>query len=282
MKHPKKDVPPLRFGPGGVSEHSKERDSLAGIERVRQVGLGCMELEWVRSVSMGEVKARRVHALATELDVSLSVHAPYYINLNAKDREILEASKRRLFEAARMGSLCGARSVIFHPGSYMGGAPRTAFRNIKRELIEVRRRLKAEGVDIQLRPETTGRPSHFGTLDEMLALCEEVEGVAPCLDFAHMHAFAGKINTFEEFAEVLERVRSRLGKEALADLHIHLSGIRFGAKGELEHLDLGESDMNYRDLVRALRNASAGGRVICESRRRETDALLLKRIYDSL
>ena len=269
----------LLFGPAGVPKLAARRDSEAGIARVEEVGLDCMELEFVRGVSMGEKKAAKVKAAAEKLGVSLTVHAPYYINFNSPDPSIVEASKGRLFQAARVGALCGAQSVAFHPGFYMQDSPAKAYRTIKKHLREVLRKCKTEGVRIQLRPETTGRASQFGRLDEVIALSSEIEGVLPCVDFAHLHAREGEVNTHEEFCKALDAVGRELGPEALADMHIHVSGIRFGEKGEIKHLNLADSDLDHVSLLRALKDFSAGGRLICESPDREADAIMLKKKY---
>lgn len=275
-------VPIFLFGTAGVPEKAARRDSEAGIRRVRDAGLDCMELEFVRRVSMDEAKAARVREVAESLGVGLTVHAPYYINLNSRDSSVIEASKNRLFEAARIGALCGARSVAFHAGYYLDGSPARAFRNIAKNLRHVAKKCRDRGVEIQLRPETSGKPSQFGTLEEALALSTEVDGVLPCLDFAHMHSYGGKMNSYDEFATALEKIRTDLGAEALTDMHIHASGIRFGHRGEIEHVNLGQSDLNYTALLRALKDFSVGGRLICESPDREHDALLMKRTYQRI
>jgi deoxyribonuclease-4 len=269
----------LMFGPAGVPKKARRRDSEAGIERVKSVGLDCMELEFVRGVSMGEAKADSVKAVAENLGISLSVHAPYYINLNSDDSKIIKASKRRLFEAARIGALCGAKGVAFHPGYYMGASSASALRKVKKHLRELVKECRSEGIEICLRPETTGKPSQFGRLDEILALSETVDGVMPCVDFAHLHAYEGKANSYDEFSCVLETIRSRLGSDSLVDMHIHASGIHYGQKGELKHLNLAESDLKYVALLRALRDFNVGGCLICESPDREADALMLKKRY---
>lgn len=281
QKHTKKKgpLPLLMFGPAGVPKLAARRDSEAGMARVKEVGLDCMELEFVRGVSMGEKKAARVRTAAARLGISLTAHAPYYINLNSSDTQIVRASKKRLFEAARIGALCGATSVAFHAGFYMGKNPTKTLNKIKKHLKEVLRKCDAEGVEIQLRPETTGKPSQFGCLEEILALSAEVQGVLPCLDFAHMHAYEDGMNSYEEFASALDTVRSELGPDALTDMHMHASGIHYGQKGEIKHLNLAESDFDYVGLLRALKQFSVGGRLICESPDREADALLMKRKY---
>ena len=275
----KKTNPPLFFGPAGVPENSPKPDTESGIARVKEVGLDCMELEFVRGVSMGEKKAAKVKATAEKMGVALTVHAPYYINFNSSDPDIVKASKKRVFESARIGALCGATSVAFHAGYYMKEPSGKVYRKIRKHIREVRRMCDRHGIDMELRPETSGRPSQFGSLDETIALSAELDGVSPCVDFAHLHAYDGRMNSYEEFAAALETIRRELGAEALADMHIHTSGIEFGPKGELKHLNLEESDLDYTSLLRALKTFGVGGRLICESPDREADAVMMKKKY---
>ncbi len=142
--------------------------------------------------------------------------------------------------------------------------------------------LRAEGNQVLLRPETTGKESQFGTVGEVLNLSAEIEGVAPCIDFAHLHARTGGFNSYEEFVALLRQMEARLGRQALEHMHIHLSGIEYGTKGEIRHLNLKRSDLRYVELLRALKDLDAGGLVICESPDREGDALLLQQTYDWL
>ena len=133
-----------------------------------------------------------------------------------------------------------------------------------------------------IRPEITGKHSAFGTVEEILNLCTELEGLAPCLDFAHWHARTGIFNSYQEFASILQQIKERLGRAALDDIHIHLSGIKYGGKGEIKHLNLKESDLQYIELLKALRDYDVKGLAICESPNLEDDALLLQATYNSL
>jgi len=134
---------------------------------------------------------------------------------------------------------------------------------------------------VWVRPEIAGKPSQFGNLDEVLDLCAELEGVAPCIDFAHWHARTGAFNSYPEFASILRRVKERLGRAALDNVHIHISGIAYGEKGEVKHLNLKESDFQYTELLQALKVYDAQGIVICESPNLEVDALLLQETYNT-
>jgi len=269
----------LLFGTAGTPHNSHIRSTVSGVERIKELGLGCMEVEFVRGVKMGEETARKVNDIARRLNIALSVHAPYYINLNSSDKEIIKASIQRIMQAARIGSICGARAIVFHPAFYMKSQKKAVFSRVKTAVEEVHRKLKGEGIDVVLRPETTGKRSQFGSLEELVALSAEVEGVLPCVDFSHLHARDGRSNTPEEFRRVLSTLEEGLGRTALEDMHIHLSGIEYNRTGERNHVNLDESDLRYLELLLVWREFGVKGKVICESPNLEGDALLLQDTY---
>jgi len=272
----------LLFGTGGVPHSSKQPSTVSGIERLSELGLGCMELEFVRGVKMSEAAAYEVAAAAVRSGIKLSAHAPYFINLNAREPEKIRASQERLLKTARIASLCGAKSVIFHAAFYLGDPPQETYRTVRKYLAEILNELRKEDNQVWLRPEVTGKPSQFGAITEILDLCSELDGLAPCIDFAYWHARTGRSNSYPEFTSVLTQVEERLGRTALDNMHIHLSGIRYGNKGEISHLNLRDSDLEYAQLLRALKDRDAKGLVICESPNLEEDAHLLKTTYESL
>jgi len=272
----------LLFGTAGTPHSSKTQTTIDGIEHIAELGLGCMEIEFVRGVRMSELTARRVAEVATREGIRLSAHAPYFINFNAREPEKIRASQDRLLQAARIASLCGAQSVVFHTAFYLGDPPEKAYNTIKKYLEETLNQLRRENNRVWIRPEVMGKQSQFGTVEEILNLCTELEGLAPCLDFAHWHARTGIFNSYQEFASILLQVKGRLGRAALDDMHIHLSGIRYGGKGEIKHLELKESDLQYVELLKALRDYEVKGLVICESPNLEDDALLLQETYNTL
>ncbi|MCC7210115.1 MAG: hypothetical protein IT323_22620, partial [Anaerolineae bacterium] len=144
--------------------------------------------------------------------------------------------------------------------------------------------LRDEGVDATLRPETMGKTALFGTLEETIQLSRDVPGVLPAIDFAHLHARTGKLNTYEEFATMLQMVADGLGRRGLDNLHIHLSGIAYGPKGERHHLPLNEADLQYRDLLQALIDFDAKGVIAVEAPEpfHVADALTLQATYRRL
>jgi len=272
----------LVFGTAGIPRSSKASSTQAGIERIHELGLGCMEVEFVQGVRMSHQGAHDAGNVAVKRGVRLSAHAPYFINLNALEPEKIAASMERIIQTARITSLLGGYSIVFHAAFYLKDVPQKVYATVKTNLEQIVTKLRAEGNRVWIRPELMGKDSQFGTLDEILGLSAEVEGVAPAVDFAHWHARTGKANSYNEFKAILRRIEAKLGKNALDNMLIHVSGIDYGSKGEKKHVMLAESDFQYAELLRALKDRGAGGVVICESPNPEEDALLLQQTYRKL
>ena len=273
----------LLFGTGGVPVSANSRSTEAGIERIAELGLGCMEVEFVQGVRMSPQVAVSVGELSARKKVALTAHGPYFVNLNAVESQKVHMSKERILQTARIAALFGARSITFHAAFYLKNTPAETYATVKKHLQEVVNILRKEGNKVTISPEVTGKPSQFGTLEEILQLSSEIEGVAPCIDFSHWHARTGKANSYEEFSDILNQVEKKLGRWGLDNMHIHISGIAYGKKGEIKHLMLPDSDLQYAHLIKALKERKAKGVVICESvPYLEQDALLLQQTYREL
>jgi len=271
----------LLFGTAGVPLSTSEDSSLTAIERIKTLGLDCLEIEFVKGVRMGFDTARKVREKAAALGVRLSVHAPYFINLNSEDPGKRLSSQERLLNTARVGAACGAASVVFHAAFYGKDPAEKTYATVKKEIGTIQSIVRTERLGITLRVETMGKRSQFGSLDEVLTLCREVDGLQPCLDFSHLYAREGKVNSYTDFHRVLSKVARKLGPRALRDVHIHIAGIHYGDKGEIKHLNLEDADFRYDEWLQALRDLAVEGLVICESPNLEEDALMLKKLYQA-
>lgn len=266
----------LKIGTAGVPHSAKKPDTIEGIKRVKELGLDAMEIEFVRGVKMTRNLAEKVRETARKLGVSLTVHAPYYVNLASEEEEKCTASIKRVVDSAIIGDLCGAESVTFHPG-YYGKNPEVAREKIKRGILEIMKQLK--GCYITLSPETTGKPSQFGSLEELLEMAKEMK-ISLCVDFAHLYARSlGEINDRKGFKGILKNIKNALGDKSLKSMHIHISGMEYSNKGEVKHLNFKESNFNYTGLVESLIEEEVEGILIVESPNLEEDALLFRDIY---
>jgi len=272
----------FQFGTVGspIGTPKKPGGSVGAIEFSKSIGLTAFELGWVQSVRVSEETCALIKQAGKEQGVELSVHASYFFNLNATDEE-WPKSRKRLMDAAHYGNLAGATDIIFHPGSYFGNPPaevlKVAIPRLKGCVDELR---KAKNPVI-LRPETMGKSAMLGSMEDTLEMSKAIKGVLPCIDFAHLHARPGDgtLNTVKEWSGILEAYRKSVGKEALKHLHIHLSGIEYGPKGEKKHLALGESDLKLNFLFQVLKDSGCAGRILCESPIMEADALNMKKAW---
>ena len=272
----------FQFGTVGspTGTPKKPGGSVGAIEFSKSIGLETLELGWVQSVRVTEATCAMIKQCGSDQGIALSVHAPYFINLNALDEE-WPKSRKRLMDAAHYGNLAGATDIIFHPGSYFGNDAVEVLKVAIPRLQGCVDELRKAGNPVTLRPETMGKSAMLGSFEDTLEMSRAMEGVLPCLDFAHLHARPGDgtMNTYEEWSAVLKAYQKALGKKALKKLHIHLSGIEYGPKGEKNHLELAKADLNLKALFQALQDFGCGGRILCESPIMEQDALNMKKAW---
>ena len=272
----------FRFGTVGSPSGTPKKPggSVGAIEFSKSIGLTAFELGWVQSVRVSEETCALIKQTASEQGVGISVHAPYFINLNANDDE-WPKSRKRLMDAAHFGNLAGATDIIFHPGSYFERPPEEVLKVAIPRLKGCVDELRKAGNPVTIRPETMGKSAMLGSAADTLEMAKSIQGVEPCLDFAHLHARPGdgSMNTYEEWSALLTAYQKAAGKAALKRLHIHLSGIEYGPKGEKNHLKLAEADLDLKALFRALSEFGCAGRILCESPTMEEDALNMKKAW---
>ena len=273
----------LRFTTAGQPICTEGAGYEKAFEVLEQLGLDGMEIEFVHGVRMSPQNQKLVKELSKAKDMVLTAHGPYYINLNSKEDEKIEASKKRIIDTAKMAESIGGYSITYHAAFYMGMDKKDVYNRIEKSTAEIVETLQKENVRIWIRPETTGKGTQWGDVEEIVRLSKTFEQVLPCVDFSHLHARTnGKYNTYDEFAKVFETIGNEIGQYALENFHAHIAGIEYGEKGEKKHLLLEESDMNYKDLMKAFKDFDVKGVVVCESPIMEKDAVLLKTYYESL
>lgn len=278
MIKPKK----LHFGTAGIPLCIKDRDYIKGLKHNLENNIAGLEMEFVHGVKMKEKNIPLMKEFVNNNEFLLTAHGPYYINLNAQESDKYEASLKRILDTARMAHQCGAYSITFHPAFYLKQEPDMVYARVKKALEDIVSTLKSENIDIWVRPELTGKPTQFGSLEELVRLASEVEMVMPCIDFSHMHARLNGFNGYDNFSKILEKMATEIGEVALANFHGHVAGIEYTSKGEKKHLNLQDSDFKYKELIKALKDFNVKGILICESPNIEEDAKLLSELFHSL
>jgi deoxyribonuclease-4 len=273
----------IRFGPAGIPIQCSGSSTLEGVRCCHGLGLGAMEMEFVRGVRLAERAAGEVAKAAEELDISISSHALYYVNFCSKDEAKMANSRRHLFESAKATHLSGGRITVFHPGFYQKLAPQEAYAIAKRELAGLVERLKQHGIKTVLGAETVGKKSAFGSIYENIKLAQELEQVEPVPDFAHLLARGDfPCRGADDYRRLLGMVERELPGWT-KHMHCHFSEINYSDKGELNHLPLGtNNEPPWKALIEVLAENGYRGTIICETPKLDIDALAMQKRYQDL
>jgi len=274
-----------RFGPAGMPPGFKElKQPVTEVPKyLHNEGLDSFEYQMVRWGPKPQIRqemAERLGRNAAENDVWLTAHGSYFVNLTSPNKETLEASKRRLLACVTGANWMGAHIVVFHPGAYSGRSPREVFETCARAMEDVAETMRSLGTDrVHLAPEMMGKSSQFGSVEEVLALCERVDLTEPNVDWAHLHARdKGRFKTIDDVRKVMDQIEKRLGTNALKDLHCHYSHIEFTDKGERRHhnLDRVEYGPDFKLLAKLVAERHLKPVIACETPNLDVDAVKLR------
>ena len=265
--------PQPRFGPAGNSERFYSEGFKRTVDAFRwqqPLGLTAFEYPFGRGIKLSPEAAREIGAAAVEAGVSISAHAPYYINFGSADEEAQQKSQGYVAHAAKLLHLMGGDRLVVHVGSPGKRHREDALHSVRAGLLQARQQLVEAGLPhIRLCIETMGRPSVIGTLEEVLGLVQLDDSFLPCIDFAHLHAAGGgAIRTQEDFAAVLDQAEQALGIDRARQMHAHFSHIEYGPKGELRHRIFADEGFgpDFGLLAPLLAQRDYRLTVICESR----------------
>lgn len=247
-----------------------------------ELKLNAFEVEFVRRVGMSNEMAKETGRVAKELNILLSVHCPYFVNLCSREKGKLEASKQRILDSVERAFHMGADVAVFHPGFYGDLTPEAAFKAIERACRDMLNRMRARGVKgVRLGLETTGKVSQFGTLDETIEICRKLKGCTPVVDFAHIYARqAGRI----DYGDVLKKLKPL----KLKHLHSHFTSMEWTpAKApwqgnERRHLELKVNKPPFEPLAKEVLKRKVNITLISESPILEKDSLKMKRTFEGL
>jgi deoxyribonuclease-4 len=277
-----------RFGPAGVPPWFRAvKATLADVPSLlREEGLDAFEYQAVRWGAKPQIKredAEKLGCKARENDVWLSLHGSYFINFCGK-KNIIEASKRRLIACVTAAEWMKAHVVVFHPGFYSEKTHKEAFASCIESLKEVAETMRKLGIkNVKIGPETMGKRSQLGSLDEVLGLCEEVEQTQLVIDWGHLHARdRGRFKTVDDFRKVVEKTENRLGTEATKNMHCHFTKIESTDKGERRHHIMDETDFgpDFTDFAEIIAEFKLKPVIISESPILDLDAMKMRDILE--
>ena len=229
----------IRFGPAGLGG---VKEAVSNLEKFHKLGLKACEIAFTYGVYIkdkDENEIKEIRDKAGRFDIKLSIHAPYWINLNSREKKKIRDSKKRIIESCRIGSLLGAENIVFHPGYYGSTDEKQSYENIKKAIINIQKEIKDNRWKIKLCPETTGKINVFGKEEEILKLIEDT-GCSFTIDFAHLFARSQGKETYKEMYDKFKNFK---------EIHCHFSGINYGKKGEKSHRLTSETELRKLLLI---------------------------------
>lgn len=253
----------IKLGPAGL-----EGNFVEGLNFLKNNKLLAVEIPFTYGVKMSNDTAKEIALLNKKTKISISVHAPYYINLASKEKEKIIASKKRIIDSCERAHYMGGNYVVFHPGFIMERKRSDVYEMIYQNISDLQDTLKSKGYKkVKLAPETTGKVSQFGNIDELLEIRKEI-GCELCVDFAHLYAInQGNV----DWSEIFNKLKG------IKHIHSHCSGIEFGDKGEKRHKIL-EKDF-FNPIAREIIKRKIDITIISESPITWKDSLKMKEVF---
>lgn len=271
------------FGPAGKPIEFKGKAFLSP-EFLGPIGLHAFEYQSTYGVKIGEGASLKLRESAEENNVLVSMHCPYYVNLASKEEEKIDKTINHLFKSALVGEAMGAYRLVFHPGFYSNRKRDVVLDLAKDTCKKLIEKCENEGIEnFTFSPETTGKRSQLGNIDEIIELCASFDHFEPTIDFAHVHARGrGILNKKEDYNCIFSKLEDNLDIERL---HCHFTTIEYTHAGERKHHTLAEEDKYgpyIKDLLLNLIENDWKATIICETPLIDQDALRMKELYDSL
>lgn len=271
------------FGPAGKPLDFKGQ-AFKSSKYLKEHGLQAFEYQSTYGVKIGEESAKVLKNESKKCNILVSMHGPYYINLASKEEEKIDKSIERLIQSARAGEWMGAYRIVFHPGFYSNRKKEKVLKIAKDTITKLLDKCEGEGLkDFTFAPETTGKRSQLGNLDEIIDICQSFDHFEPTIDFAHIHARGrGILNKKEDYNCIFSKLEDNLDIDRL---HCHFTTIEYTHAGEKKHHTLSEEDEygpHIKDLLKNLIENDWKATIICETPLIDKDACKMKEIYESL
>lgn len=255
----------IKIGPAAIGGVNEAEENLKFLEKNK---IQAAEVAFTRGIYLKKPDALKIGKIAKKLNIDLSVHAPYYINLNSKEKEKITASKQRIIQSCQIGHYLGAKNIVFHPGFYGKDSIEDTYEKIKEEIQDLEDTRKEHNLKPKLAPETTGKVNVFGDFEQTLQLVKDTK-CSFCIDFAHLKArYQGKFSNQDAIKKL----------KKFKHIHCHYSGINYGEKGEKNHIPIDKKETT--ELLKALKNLNCT--IICEAPDTYGDTIKMNKILEKI
>lgn len=280
----------VKFGPSGNCQmfyDSGHKDSIEAPKWLKSMGLSAYEYSFTLGRFVSDERAKALKEQAEQNNIQISVHAPYYINFCNTTETAKENNFKFLLNSLRGVKMLGGKYCVVHIGSILKLNRQDAFNSLKNSFQEFLQVYYDQGLEgTVIAPETMGKFSYIGTVDEILEIAGWDKNVIPCFDFGHINCITqGGLKTKQDFLDIFNKSIDKIGFEKINKCHIHFSKIKYGPKGEIAHLTFEDNEYgpNFEPFLQSVKELKINPVIICESRGTQTrDALTMKEYFDTL
>ena len=268
----------IRFGISGLPAGN---DDAAFLDDLLARGHRAVELPFVKDFPWKEKRCVSFGKLATERDIAVSVHAPYFAILTVEEQDRAKQCMAALEHTMKLGKALGSRIICAHLGNKHGRSGPELLDLVRARLDYLAPKVQHLGVALGL--ETAGKESAFGTLGDIAILANEFPFVRPLVDWAHVHAVSGGALTSKEaFASVITFLHDNFPGWMIDPLQAQFTDNLFGDKGEIKHIPYGTGSIKIGPLIEAARDAGLRMVIISEAKEQESHDAMLAEIRQTL
>ena len=177
----------IEFGPAGMDEtmDAQKIDIFAVPAYLKKLGLKTFEYPLTHGTNLNLDKAKLIGEAFKKEGITLSCHAPYYINFANPDPLAFDKNVGYITASLNICRAMGADRLVFHPGSLTGQTREVAVKNTYEGIREMVKILNEQNAldGLYLCPETMGKHGQIGTVEEVAQFVSIDEHLMPTIDF---------------------------------------------------------------------------------------------------
>lgn len=218
--------------------------------------------------------------LAKELDVMLSLHTPYHMNLCAEPEQARTSILWNIWGGV-MASAMDATAVITNIGVPHPSGPAVSVRNLTRNIDEILKQFKKLRINAKIGLQPSPKPEIYGTIDEVLAICKRYDGdVIPILNFPNIHLrLGGALKDQTDFKEIVNKIRPFYRR---LPFYAQFAGVESSPTGEIYYSPIKRGELKFDPFAEYLIESAPDMTIISISPLVEHDAMYMKLIYERI
>jgi deoxyribonuclease-4 len=231
----------------------------------------------ISGVAKDYPELKEIGELARDLDIQLSIHSPYYMDLLGTP-EMVAKSMENLRLTGLLARDLGCDFIVTHLGMYSQFSKEEALETMMVRMKEIKEMFKALRINARLGIEIAGKQAIFGTMEEIAKMAKKYSGIIPVINFAHLHArTSGLLKKKEDFQKIFDEAKAMSSDIVF---YTHFSGVEHEGGNEKRYTPIKKGDLKFEPLAECVLDNDFEITVISGSPLLEHDAMYMKVILE--